>query len=178
MVGAGVIAVEEADFVTGASGVEGPGIAFELVVGVEADSGEEHLSPLETGEGTVGIEAGIGDAVDNALLFAEGDVAGSPVISGDVLEGGVGSDEGVGGFLTKDHVGNDFGSLVTLVGALGSDFGVGHTVDDTEAGKDTDGLEVGVANLVGILEFVDGVISGGADDSEAENHDERQHEGQ
>ncbi len=119
MVSGGSVAVEEAYLVADTSGVEGPGRALEFVVSVEADSGEEHFSPLITGEGTLGVEGSIGDAVDNAFLFAESDVAGSPVVGIDVIEGVGGGYAGFGAIDAEDHGSDDFGGLSAGVGSPG-----------------------------------------------------------
>ena len=139
MVSAGEVAVEEADLAADTSGVEGPRGTFEFVVSVEADSGEEHFGPLITSEGTFGVEGGIGNAVDNALLFAEGDVAGSPVVGSDVIEGSVGSYAGLSAVDAEDHSSNDLSGLGAGVGSLGDYGSFGHTVNDTESGQDAYG---------------------------------------
>ena len=178
MVSGGGVTVEEADFVADTSGVEGPGSAFEFVVGVEANSGEEHFGPLITSEGTFGVEGSIGNAVDNALLFAEGDVAGSPVVGSDVIEGSVGSYAGLSAVDAEDHSSNDLSGLGAGVGSLGDYGSFGHTVNDTESGQDAYGLEVSIADFVGISVVIKGVVCGSANHTEAEKHDECKHERQ
>ena len=160
MVGAGGVAGKEADGVSDASGVEGPGVAGELTLGVEADSGEEHFGPLEAGEGTGGFEGGVGHAVDNTLFDAEGDVTGGPAVSGDIVEGSDGAGEGVSGGFTEDHVSDDLGSLLTGVGSGGVDGSLGHTVNDFETGHDADGLDIRVTDVLSIGVIVELVISG------------------
>ena len=178
MVGAGGVAGKEADGVSDASGVEGPGVAGELTVSVEADSGEEHFGPLEAGEGTGGFEGGVGHAVDNTLFDAEGDVTGGPAVSGDIVEGSDGAGEGVSGGFTEDHVSDDLGSLLTGVGSGGVDGSLGHTVNDFETGHDADGLDIRVTDVLSIGVIVELVISGSADDTEAEDHHECENESQ
>ena len=51
-------------------------------------------------------------------------------------------------------------------------------IDDTETGEDAYGLEVRVADVAGVGVVVERVISGSADDTEAEDHDESEHESQ
>ena len=178
MVGAGGVAGEEADGVSDASGVEGPGVAGELTVSVEADSGEEHFGPLEAGEGTGGFEGGVGHTVDNTLFDAEGDVTGGPAVSGDIVEGSDGAGEGVGGSFTEDHVSDDLGSLLTGVGSGGVDGSLGHTVNDFETGHDANGLDIGLTDVLSVGVIVELVISGSADDTEAEDHHEGENESQ
>ena len=50
-------------------------------------------------------------AVDDALLNAEGNVAGGPAGSGNVVERSDGALQAVGLALAQQHVGNDLGGL-------------------------------------------------------------------
>ena len=160
------VAVEEAGLSSEGAGVDGPLIAGELFLGVEADSGEEHLGPLITGEGGVGLEGGGGHAVDNALIDAEGDVLSGPVVGGDIVEGRLGAGEGLSLISTEEHVGNDLGGLLTGVGAVRIDGGGIDTVDDTETSHDTHSFNVGIANFVGIGIAIELIVSRSANYTE------------
>ena len=79
---------------------------------------------------------------------------------------------------TEDHVSDDLGSLLTGVCSGGVDGSLGHTVNDFETGHDADGLDIRVTDVLSIGVIVELVISGSADDTEAEDHHECENESQ
>ena len=179
VVGAVEVAGEQVHLVGDQSGVDAPAAAGELALHAEADGAKQHLRPLEAGQSAGGLVGGRGHAVDDALLNAEGNVAGGPAGSGNVVERGDGALQAVGLALAQQHVGNDLGGLLTGVGALRLKSRFGHAVDDTDADHDTHGLLIRGANLLVVVrEVLDGILSGSADNAQTENHGDHEHEAQ
>ena len=117
-------------------------------------------------------------AADDAELSAVGDVAGGPEVNRNVLEGSDGGLQSISLVLTKKHISYDLGGLSTVVGGLGDDLGVGAAIDDAETGQDAYGLDISVADFPGVGIAVELIVSGSADNTETENHHERQYERQ
>ena len=179
VVGAVEVAGEQVHLVGDQSGVDAPAAAGELALHAEADGAKQHLRPLEAGQSAGGLVSGRGHAVDDALLNAEGNVAGGPAGSGNVVERSNGALQAVGLALAQQHVGNDLGGLLTGVGALRLESRFGHAVDDTDADQDTHGLLIRGANLLVVVrEVLDGILSGSADNAQTENHGDHEHEAQ
>ena len=179
MVGAVEVAGEQVHLVGDQSGVDAPAAAGELALHAEADGAKQHLRPLEAGQSAGGLVGGRGHAVDDALLNAEGNVAGGPAGSGNVVERSDGALQAVGLALAQQHVGNDLGGLLTGVGALRLESRFGHAVDDTDADQDTHGLLIRGANLLVVVgEALDLILSGSAHDAQTENHGDHEHEAQ
>ena len=173
------IAGEQINSVSNLRGVDAPAAAGELAVHAEANSAEKHLRPLEAGQLRGRLEGGLGHAVDDALLNAVSNVAGGPAGSSDVLEGSDGALQAVGLGLAQLHVGNDLGGLLTGVVALGLESRLGHAIDDANAGQDTYGLIIRIADLVHVVgEVFDLVVGRGADHAETKNHSDHEYEAQ
>ena len=179
VVGAVEVAGEQVHLVGDQSGVDAPAAAGELALHAEADGAKQHLRPLEAGQSAGGLVSGRGHAVDDALLNAEGNVAGGPAGSGDVVERGDGALQAVGLALAQQHVGNDLGGLLTGVVALRLESRLGHAVDDTDADQDAYRLLIRGANLLVVVrEVLDLILSRGAHDAQTENHGDHEHEAQ
>ena len=179
MISTGEVALEQIDSVSNLSGVDAPAGAGELALHAEANSAEEHLGPLEAGQLAGWLVSGRGHAVDDALLNAEGNVAGGPAVGSDVLEGSGRALQAVSLVLAQLHVGNDLGSLLTGVVALGLESRLGHAVDDADAGQDTYRLIIRIADLAHVVgEVFDLIVGRGADHAETKNHGDHEYEAQ
>ena len=112
-------------------------------------------------------------AGNDTHVYTIGNGARGPAIGGHVLEGrGVGG-QSVSRSLTQQHVGDDFGGLLT------GQIPVGLEVASVGAGKDSNGAHdvdgLGIGDVVGIGV---GGRSPGADHHQAEQHDKGQRQGQ
>ena len=151
--------------------VDGPvaaGVA--LVLGVIAQSAQQHLHEGIAGQGASGTERAVGITGDDALLGAVGDVAGEHVAHGHVLVGSGVRTQLSGGGGAKDQVADDLGSSATGQGVARLEGAVFVTVDNSHFGDHGDGFVISDVGV--ILEL----LGAGADSDQRHGHHQSQNQ--
>ena len=142
--------VRQTDVQSALGNVDGPvGTGVALVLGLVAQSAQQHLHESIAGQGVGGLEGTVSITGDDTGLLAVSNVASEGVVGRNVLvRSGVSNQSGCGGG-AKDQVADDLGSSATGQGGGGIEGTIGVTIDDLHGGHHVNSFFVSDLAAVG-----------------------------